>query len=854
MLVGGWLRRVGKFLNPGIAGWLLILFFIILFAIIAPIALRIGKLFVEPILWLYESRNYSVGLSLTGLIIPAIVAIALAGLLHKRRHRVVPAIMANEWFWFFVIIYVVVTTALPVISPTATAVLLSLNAPMILAAPLIFITAFGLARDVEKRDYWVAAEAYIALFIPLILSDSATAIMAGVATEAVHLLTRASLVIGGYGIMDGLVLIPTEAAIAALITVVAVRHLDVLKVVFKNALVDIGLSVLLFTGVLLGLRYVPYNLAGPIFGAAITLFATGLYSVTNYLLTTTTLSHELDIECRSDDCNKGRIIIRVKNTGKNIAEDVYALVSIRAREKSTPPKEVYLGIEDELLPWLLYPENVTTKVSINPMHSRKLLVFEYERMPDGYVIRVPSEGSIDKPRARLWLDFYTKYVFHIMVYGKNVRLPLETELYITMDKLDARTSYETMRNILTSLPVYTGKILFKPLNKKILDMVLRELSNDGGITERAADLRGRIFNLASQDNIEGYLGIASGFETLWNKLKNKFGWLAVFLGLIFGVSYEYAVYLALAKKWDDLVYFIMNDGLLFSCNDDVCVMTKLLLNLVTDEEFREKFSDWPISGNIYNTLLKYYVPRHLRPALARLLLPFGYENITCEFVCGHDEEERLDRECYESCERMLNAFNGDEHAVYEIALELDSVLQRHWEYEDWVKKSSKGLAPPALISEIIDYVRSNEKPRDWGFFSRAVVELRLPTTSRLRFILILHDLLKAREEFEKGNIDGAIKFVDLAKTHAMIGIMKFESKRSKELIEETDIEPSLSFYLLFSLHPSVDISFNLARILTSAIKGSLEENKKFEILSNHALILLSLYHYHVQTNLAETWS
>jgi hypothetical protein len=58
--------------------------------------------------------------------------------------------------------------------------------------------------------------------------------MAGVATEAVHLLTRASLVIGGYGVMDGLILIPLEAAIAALITVIAVRHLDALKEVFKR--------------------------------------------------------------------------------------------------------------------------------------------------------------------------------------------------------------------------------------------------------------------------------------------------------------------------------------------------------------------------------------------------------------------------------------------------------------------------------------------------------------------------------------------------------------------------------------------------------------------------------------------
>ena len=64
----GQLRRVGEvvvgFFNPGIAGWLFILFFFVLYFILSLIPLRIGKLFVEPILWLYKSRNYSVGLSL----------------------------------------------------------------------------------------------------------------------------------------------------------------------------------------------------------------------------------------------------------------------------------------------------------------------------------------------------------------------------------------------------------------------------------------------------------------------------------------------------------------------------------------------------------------------------------------------------------------------------------------------------------------------------------------------------------------------------------------------------------------------------------------------------------------------
>jgi hypothetical protein len=225
MLAGGRrLRRVVGLLNPGPAGLLFILLFITLLAVMAPIAFRIGKLLVEPILWLYESNNFSVGLSLVGSIIPVIVAIALAWLLRGR--RAAPTIMASAWFWVFVITYVAfLGVALPVMWPTAAAVLLSLNAPMIIAAPLIFITAFSLARDVDEGGYWVAAEAYIALFIPLILSDSATALMAGTAAEVVHLFTKASLIIGGYGAMDGLVLIPTEAAIAVLITTAMIRRL-----------------------------------------------------------------------------------------------------------------------------------------------------------------------------------------------------------------------------------------------------------------------------------------------------------------------------------------------------------------------------------------------------------------------------------------------------------------------------------------------------------------------------------------------------------------------------------------------------------------------------------------------------
>jgi hypothetical protein len=635
------------------------------------------------------------------------------------------------------------------------------------------------------------------------------------------------------------------------------------KYVFRHPLVYGGAFALMFTIIFIivtfllfkSIPYVMVGLVGPLLAVEFSLIITGLY---NAISTTTTLDYELDAVCLSGNCSKGQIIIRVKNTGRNVAEDTYALISIRAR-KGGALEEEYLGeflvnkglcrnlviadedprIEDELLPWLLSTEGIVTKVSISPRHSGKLLVFEYERIPDGYVIRVPSEGGVGKPRVCLWLDFDVKYVFRIMVYGKNVRWPVEAELYVTMDRLDAIMSSKAMLRKIH-------------IDREVFNVVLKELSNDGSIAERAAALR-KIFIPPLINNMEIYLNIAGKFEILWNELRNRFReepkW-AEYLGSIFGVLYEYAVYLALAKRLVELNSLIMNHRLLSSCNNDVCVMTNLLLNLITDEEFREKFGNWSISDNIYASLA-YYVPIRLIPALAHLFLTSGYENITCEFMCGYGKEEYLGKECYEDCERMLSALNGNEDMVKEIALELDSVLQRHWAYKDWVEKSSGKLAPPLLIGEILDYVHNNRKPQDWGFFSRAVVELRLPTTSRLRFIFILHDLLRAREEFEKGNINEAIKFVDLAEAHAIIGRVKFKSKRDKELDGIIDIEPSFSLIL----PPSAGNLFNLlARTLTPAIKSNLEENKKFEISSNHALILLSLYHYHVQTNLAETWS
>jgi hypothetical protein len=215
-------RDPTKATRVGGPGLLFITLFVAALAIFIPIVPRFGGVLVRPILWLYTSRDFSMGLSLIGSVAPTCVAVALSTSLIMHGHRALPKAV-GRWLLVIGTAYVAIATTLPITSPVATAVLLSLNTPMILAVPLIFITAFELAHEVERGDYWVAAEAYVALFIPLALSDSTTAVIAGVATETVHLFTKASFVISNYGAMDGLVLIPTKAAIAALITTAMIR-------------------------------------------------------------------------------------------------------------------------------------------------------------------------------------------------------------------------------------------------------------------------------------------------------------------------------------------------------------------------------------------------------------------------------------------------------------------------------------------------------------------------------------------------------------------------------------------------------------------------------------------------------
>ena len=270
------------------------------------------------------------------------------------------------------------------------------------------------------------------------------------------------------------------------------------KYVIKHPLVYSGAFVLIITIALLWLRIIPYTVAGPILGTAITLFTTGLYSAMNYLSSTTTLSHELDVECWSDDCRSGRISALVKNEGKVVVRDAKGVASIavvrgsnRAQnlrgllvrdaceDRGMLVNEVNPHVIGEALAWALSEKpvykllgrsihniskyiNITMNelkgvwipvptthehiTSISPGQRSRLLIFDYEyRSSNSYVIKVYSEYGGPGPddlakrpyRACLLLDDSTKYEFGITVHGEGLREPLGFKMFVVKDKLDA---------------------------------------------------------------------------------------------------------------------------------------------------------------------------------------------------------------------------------------------------------------------------------------------------------------------------------------------------------------------------------------------------------------------------------
>jgi hypothetical protein len=296
----------------------------------------------------------------------------------------------------------------------------------------------------------------------------------------------------------------------------------------------IGAIAIIVIPLLLFKRVVPqnyYTILGPVLGSALTLLTIGASDLAKYYSSTTTLSHELDVERGSDDCRSGRISALVRNEGGVVVRDAKGVASIAVvrgsnREQNLRGLLIRNACEDrgmlvnevnphvigEALAWGL-PEttywstfktdnqvvnaNYAHITSISPGQRSRLLIFDYEYNWWGgtYVIKVYSEygglGPNDPVRgpyrACLLLDDSTKYEFEITVHGEGLREPLGFKMLVVKDKLNALVkSVEIAR--LSSVNV-------------VMD-VLKEFEEDGdeSLIDRYWRIRNRILGVKSLES------------------------------------------------------------------------------------------------------------------------------------------------------------------------------------------------------------------------------------------------------------------------------------------------------------------------------------------------------------------
>jgi hypothetical protein len=511
------------------------------------------------------------------------------------------------------------------------------------------------------------------------------------------------------------------------------------KYVIKHPLVYSGAFVLIITIVPLWLRIIPYTVAGPILGTAITLIATGLHSAMNYLSTTTTLSHELDVECWSYDCRSGRISALVKNEGKVVVRDAKGVASIAVvrgsnREQSLKGLLIRNACEDrgmlvnevnphvigEALAWGL-PEttywstfktdnqpvnaNYTHITSISPGQRSRLLIFDY-----GYdwwggtcVIKVYSEygglgpaDPVKRPyRACLLLDDSTKYEFEITVHGEGLREPLGFKMFVVKDKLNALVkSIEIAR---------LG-------GEGVVVDVLKEFEEDGdeSLIDRYWRIRNRILGVKSLDE---YKSVAKELESLWNEVKSKFGSKAPYFGIATGILNSYLVYLAAIGKRDEAKKLFEENEEALRLEIEGNILTKLVLKLLevkgVEVEVNELIDLFEKRRGESTTI---HVEDYFMPALK---LIFGIHS---------DEKVALD-ECNSKyggimdCVDAVKALSGDVNAL-------------------------GSLRNSIIKNSIIRYLTDEElKQFLAGLDAKNLILAYSPETSYARFALILYELI-----------------------------------------------------------------------------------------------------------------
>ena len=197
-----------------IRGYLFIYMFLLLFLGVA--SLIHGALFTYPVVWVFNSEDYQVGVSVVGAVAPIITCIALAVVLLMREGRVYPRVF-GDLLPAFVVVYVIIGIILSILFPEASMLILDKNAGLLLSIPIFITAVMSVATEVRANYYMLAGRAFVTIFTALLITDITTAIMGYVSTCWLHLYTEATLIIGGFGLADGLVVIPTESAIAVLV-------------------------------------------------------------------------------------------------------------------------------------------------------------------------------------------------------------------------------------------------------------------------------------------------------------------------------------------------------------------------------------------------------------------------------------------------------------------------------------------------------------------------------------------------------------------------------------------------------------------------------------------------------------
>jgi len=237
----------------------------------------------------------------------------------------------------------------------------------------------------------------------------------------------------------------------------------------------IGLSVIV-VGTSAGIIYIP--IAGPIIGAGTTLFALGISELLKFCRSTTELDYTLDLEIFDNTLdleiieldifnNLYRISALIHNSGNATVKDAKAVLTVESKPEEL--RNMLVGcenalpylvnqhnprIEGEALPWAL-PENPiplpTTEnyyahiTSISPHQRARLLLFDFVKDGDGYLVRFFSEYGAPKPadpapkhyRACLNIDKDREIRAKVYVSGEGLRKPLEFCLKISKDVLDS---------------------------------------------------------------------------------------------------------------------------------------------------------------------------------------------------------------------------------------------------------------------------------------------------------------------------------------------------------------------------------------------------------------------------------